>query len=326
MSENELKPVGDDPFLQGTEVKKIESDPFLIQEPEGNQLKYLYLEGSHPHDDDPEANSQQIEKTVIKNNDDSLDIIDSLDTIKIQKPHVSKSNLDYSPYIPKVTGNGVREDSQSIVGGLVFVILLALSLLYISTLINKGKKRGFCKTKIRSDLMLEEAKNFIEKELSIDENKKDCSKDSEKILEVKNRIFKEAEDLRCVDEIKKEYIDQINPTRLIECTEEDIKNLDRNLRLLSYPQLETLAETIQDIYKLVQKRLFSSECARDYFWYTGTIKNELILQLLTFRGDDPREIIKNMVIVKIREVIVANDIKEIVLPQIIDDYLENNQV
>lgn len=320
MSANELKPVSDDPFLQGDQVKKLESDPFLIQKPEGNQLKYLYLEGSHPREDDTDVNSPQIEKTVIKNNDDSLD------TIKIQKPHVSKSDLDYSPYIPKVTGNGVREDSQSIVGGLVFVILLALSILYISTLINKGKKRGFCKTNVKSDLMLEEAKNFVKKELSIDENKKDCSKDSKKILEVKNRIFKEAESLICMDEVKKEYIDEISPTRLIECSEEDIQNLDRNLTLLHYPRLETLAETIQDVYKLVQKRLFSSECTRDYFWYTGTIKNELILQLLTFRGDDPKEIIKNMVIVKIREVIVANDIKGIVLPQIIDDYLENNRV
>ena len=128
------------------------------------------------------------------------------------------------------------------------------------------------------------------------------------------------------DVYKRTDIDEISPTRLIECSEEDIKNLDRNLTLLHYPRLETLAETIQDVYKLVQKRLFSSECARDYFWYTGTIKNELILQLLNFKGDDPREIIKNMVIVKIREVIVANDIKEIVLPQIIADYLENNRV
>ena len=39
MSTNELKLATDDPFLQGNDMPKLESDPFLIQKPQGNQIK-----------------------------------------------------------------------------------------------------------------------------------------------------------------------------------------------------------------------------------------------------------------------------------------------
>lgn len=321
MSANELKLATDDPFLQGNDMPKLESDPFLIQKPQGNQIKYLYL-------DDMDAQSAQAKQDLSELiNQISEQGNETPNPLK-QKYHIAHEGTSYHPRVKK-DGIGDSGDSHSIIMGLLFIALVTLLILYVSTLINKGKGKNSKSFGEDYDLGPDlekldasEEEDFIEcDELELD--KKDGPASQEEIEKMKEYVLKESESLYDTSEIKKKYVKEIETSERRTLNEEELRILDKNIGLFKYSRLELLGEITRDLYESIRGLLFSSEISSDYFWYTSEIKAQLISQMISYTGNDPKEFIRNIVFSKLRELLAVSGIKEGILAEIIE--AKNNE-
>ena len=316
MSTNELKLATDDPFLQGNDMPKLESDPFLIQKPQGNQIKYLYL-------DDMDAQSAQAKQDLSELINQISEQGDETPNPLKQKYHIAHEGTSYHPRVKK-DGIGDSGDSHSIIMGLLFIALVTLLILYVSTLINKGKGKNSKSFGEDYDLGPDlekldasEEEDFIEcDELELD--KKDGPASQEEIEKMKEYVLKESESLYDTSEIKKKYVKEIETSERRTLNEEELRILDKNLGLFKYSRLELLGEITRDLYESIRGLLFSSEISSDYFWYTSEIKAQLISQMISYAGNDPKEFIRNIVFSKLRELLAVSGIKEGILAEIIE--------
>ena len=302
MGVNELKLVSDDPFLQGGEVKKLESDPFLIQKPQGNQIKYLYL-------DDIDAQSAQAKQ----------DLSELINQISEQGNEIPTQNPLKQKY----------HIAHSIIMGLLFIALVTLLILYVSTLINKGKGENSKSFGEDYDLGPDlekldahEEEDFTEYD-ELELGKKDEPASREEIEKMKEYVLKESESLYDTSESKKKYVKEIETSERRTLSEEELRILDKNLGLFKYARLELLSEITRDLYESIRGLLFSSEISSDYFWYTSEIKAQLISQMISYTGNDPKEFIRNIVFSKLRELLAVSGIKEGILSEIIE--AKNNE-
>lgn len=323
MGVNELKLATDDPFLQGNDMPKLESDPFLIQKPQGNQIKYLYL-------DDMDAQSAQAKQDLselINQISEQGNETPTQNPLK-QKYHIAHEGASYHSSVKK-GGVGDSGDSHSIIMGLLFIALVTLLILYVSTLINKGKGENSKSFGEDYDLGPDlekldasEEEDFIEcDELELD--KKDGPASQEEIEKMKEYVLKESESLYDTSEIKKKYVKEIETSERRTLNEEELRILDKNLGLFKYSRLELLGEITRDLYESIRALLFSSEISSDYFWYTSEIKAQLISQMISYTGNDPKEFIRNIVFSKLRELLAVSGIKEGILAEIIE--AKNNE-
>ena len=318
MSANELKLATDDPFLQGNDMPKLESETFLIQKPQGNQIKYLYL-------DDMDAQSAQAKQDLselinqISEQGNAAPIQNPLK----QKYHIAHEGSGYHPSVKK-GGVGDSGDSHSIIMGLLFIALVTLLILYVSTLINKGKDENsksfgedydFEPDLEKLDALEEEA--FTEcDELELDKKEEPASQ--EELEKMKEYVLKESESLYNASEIKKKYVDEIETSERRTLSEEELRILDKNIALYKYARLELLTEITRDLYESIRALLFSSEISSNYFWYTSEIRARLVSQMISYTGHDPKELIRNIVFSKLRELLGVSGIKESILGEIIE--------
>lgn len=140
---------------------------------------------------------------------------------------------------------------------------------------------------------------------------------------MKEYVLKESESLYDPSEIKKKYVKEIETSERRTLSEEELRNLDKNLGLFKYARLELLTEITRDLYESIRGLLFSSEISSDYFWYTSEIKAQLISQMISYTGNDPKEFIRNIVFSKLRELLGVSGIKEGILAEIIE--AKNNE-
>jgi hypothetical protein len=321
MSANELKLATDDPFLQGNDMPKLESDPFLIQKPQGNQIKYLYL-------DDMDAQSAQAKQDLSELINQISEQGNGVPNPLKQKYHIAHDGAGYHPSIKK-DGMGDSGDSHSIIMGLLFIALVTLLILYISTLINKGKGENSKSFGEDYDLgpdleklNAHEEEDFTEyDELELDKKEEPASQ--EELEKMKEYVLKESESLYDPSEIKKKYVKEIETSERRTLSEEELRILDKNIALYKYARLELLTEITRDLYESIRALLFSSEISSDYFWYTSEIKAQLISQMISYTGNDPKEFIRNIVFSKLRELLGVSGIKEGILAEIIE--AKNNE-
>lgn len=288
MSSNELSLATNDPFLQGDSVKKLESDPFLIQKPEGNQIKYLYLD---------EVPAEPYKDYKAKKNYEYLQKDEFYPPrLKKEKPYISKNGSDDLSHY-NVSEKTIGDDSHVLT---VMLIISILALVVLCILANRTKNRSCTKSTTFFG-------RFFKTIAMV-----------EKRSEIKNYILGECEKAYSLEKIKKEYLAEVKTYNRDPITQEELDNLSRNLKLASYVSIDALVDILQDIHKEIKTCFFSAELKGDDLWYTHEIKTELATQFISYTGNDYKEVLKNILYARLREELAAENIKNDLLSDIVN--------